>query len=86
MSSIVTICNEMNKRTFYKERQINKTCINFLSKQNIKVPLILDMYENTIYINLYTFSVLLLYYIIMLKVFLKFLKSKLLKLLIVQFL
>ena len=43
MSRISGIINEMNKRTFYKERQINKRCINFLSKQNIKVPLILDM-------------------------------------------
>ena len=35
----------MNKRTFYKERKINKRRIHFLSKQNIKTPLILDMYD-----------------------------------------
>ena len=27
-----------------KKKKINKRCIDFLSKQNIKVPLILDMY------------------------------------------
>ena len=33
----------MNKRTFYKERQINDRSFVFLSKQNIIVPLILDI-------------------------------------------
>ena len=36
--------NEMNKSTFYKERQINKGCFNNLSKLNKKVPSILDTY------------------------------------------
>ena len=35
----------MNKRTFYKERKINNRCFDFLSKQNIIVPLILDINE-----------------------------------------
>ena len=34
MSRISGIFNEMNKRTFLKERKINKRCIDFLSKQN----------------------------------------------------
>ena len=37
--------NDINKRPFYKERRINKRYIHFLSKQNIKAPLILDMYD-----------------------------------------
>ena len=44
MSRISGLRNDMNKRTFYKERRINKRCIHFLRKQNIKPPLILDMY------------------------------------------
>ena len=43
MSRISGLRN-MNKRTFYKEQKINKRSIHFLSKQNIKHPLILDMY------------------------------------------
>ena len=35
----------MNKRTFYKERKINNRSFDFLSKQNIIVPLILDINE-----------------------------------------
>ena len=37
---------DMNKRTFYKERKINNRCFDFLSKQNIVVPLILDIYDS----------------------------------------
>ena len=44
MSRISGLRNDMNKRTFYKERKINKRCIHFSCKQNIKAPLILDMY------------------------------------------
>ena len=44
MSRISELRNDMNKRTFYKERKINKRRIHFLSKQNIKAPLILDIY------------------------------------------
>ena len=44
MSRINGLRNDMNKRTFYKERKINKRRIHFSSKQNIKAPLILDMY------------------------------------------
>ena len=33
----------MNKRTFYKEWKINNRCFDFLSEQNIIVPLILDI-------------------------------------------
>ena len=46
MSRISGLRNDMNKRTFYKERKINKRCIHVLCKQNIKAPLILDMYVN----------------------------------------
>ena len=35
--------NDMNKKTFYKERKINNRCFDFLSKQNKKVPLIMDI-------------------------------------------
>ena len=35
--------NDMNKKTFYKERKINNRCFDFLSKQNKIVPLIMDM-------------------------------------------
>ena len=45
MSRISGLRNDMNKRTFYKKQKINKRRIHFLSKQNIKVPLILDIYE-----------------------------------------
>ena len=45
MSRISGLRNDMNKRTFYKERKINNRCFDFLSKQNIIVPLILDMNE-----------------------------------------
>ena len=34
---------DMNKKTFYKGRKINNRCFDFLSKQNIIVPLILDI-------------------------------------------
>ena len=52
MSRISGLRNDMNKRTFYKERKINNRCFDFLSKQNIIVPLILDMNEiNNIIIN-----------------------------------
>ena len=44
MSRISGLRDDMNKRTFYKEQKINKRRIHFLSKQNIKAPLILDMY------------------------------------------
>ena len=40
---IIEFRNDMNKRTFYKERKFNNRCFDFLSKQNIKVPLILDI-------------------------------------------
>ena len=43
MSRISGLRNDMNKTTFYKERKINNRCFNFLSKQNIIVPLIMDM-------------------------------------------
>ena len=43
----------MNKRTFYKERKINNRCFDFLSKQNIKVPLILDINDNSVILNLF---------------------------------
>ena len=43
MSRISGLRNNMNKRTFYKEQKINNKCFDFLSKQNIKVPLILDV-------------------------------------------
>ena len=36
MSRISGLRNDMNKRTFYKERKINKRCIHFLSKQKYK--------------------------------------------------
>ena len=47
MSRISGLHNDMNKKTFYKERKINKRRIHFLSKQNIKAALILDMYVQT---------------------------------------
>ena len=43
MSRISGLRNDMNKRTFYKERKINNRSFNFLSKQHIIVPLILDI-------------------------------------------
>ena len=43
MSRISGLRNDMNKRTFYKERKINNRSFDFLSKQNIIVPLILDI-------------------------------------------
>ena len=43
MSRISGLRNDMNKRTFYKERKINNRCFDFLSKQNMIVPLILDI-------------------------------------------
>ena len=46
MSRISGLRNDMNKRTFYKKRKINNRCFDFLSKQNIIVPLILDINEN----------------------------------------
>ena len=36
-SKISGLRNDMNKRTFYKERKINNRCFDFLSKQNIIV-------------------------------------------------
>ena len=33
----------MNKKTFYKKRKINNRCLDFLSKQNIIIQLILDI-------------------------------------------
>ena len=47
MSRFSGLRNDNNKRTFYKERKFNKRRIHFLSKQNIKAPLILDMYGKT---------------------------------------
>ena len=44
MSRISGLRNDMNKRFFYMEQRINKRYIHFLRKQNIKAPLILDMY------------------------------------------
>ena len=43
MSRISGLRNDMDKRTFYKERKINNRSFDFLSKQNIIVPLILDI-------------------------------------------
>ena len=43
MSRISGLRNDMNKRTIYKERKINNRCFEFLSEQNIIVPLILDI-------------------------------------------
>ena len=43
MSRISGLRNDMNKRTFYKERKINNRCFDFLSKQNIIVLPILDI-------------------------------------------
>ena len=43
MSRISGLSNAINKRTFYKERKINNRCFDFLSKENIIVPLILDI-------------------------------------------
>ena len=45
MSRISGLRNDMNKRAFYKERKINNGSFDFLSKQNIIVPLILDINE-----------------------------------------
>ena len=36
--------NDMSERIFYKERKINNRSLDFLSKQNIKIPLIITMY------------------------------------------
>ena len=44
MSRIGGIINEMNNRTFIKERQINNRFIDLLNKQRMIVPLILDMH------------------------------------------
>ena len=52
MSRISGLSNDMNKRTFYKERKMNKRRIHFLRKQNIKAPLILDMYGGHMGISL----------------------------------
>ena len=38
--------NDMSERIFYKERKINNRSLDFLSKQNIKIPLIITMYAN----------------------------------------
>ena len=43
MTRVSGLRNDMNKGTFYKERKINNRCFDFLSKQNIIVPLILDI-------------------------------------------
>ena len=43
MSRISGLSNDMNKRIFYKERKNNNRSFDFLSKQNIIVPLILDI-------------------------------------------
>ena len=43
MSRMSGLRNDMNKRTFYKEQKINNRSFDFLSKQNIIVPLILDI-------------------------------------------
>ena len=40
---MIGLRNDMNERTFYKERKINNRCFDSLSKQKIKVPLILDI-------------------------------------------
>ena len=45
MSRISGLRKDMNKRTFCKERKINNRSFDFLSKQNIIVPLILDINE-----------------------------------------
>ena len=45
MSRISGLRNDVNKKTFYKERKINNRCFDFLSKQNIIVPLILNINE-----------------------------------------
>ena len=45
MFRISGLRNDMNKRTFYKERKINNRCFDFLSKQNIIFQLILDINE-----------------------------------------
>ena len=50
MSRISGLRNDMNKRTFYKERRINKR-FHFLSKQSIKAPLILDMYGIALFLR-----------------------------------
>ena len=36
----------MNERTFYKERKFNNRSFDFLSKQNIIVPLMLDINDD----------------------------------------
>ena len=46
MTRMSGLRNDMNKRTFYKERKINNRSFDFLSKQNIIVPLILDINES----------------------------------------
>ena len=45
LSRISGLRNGMNKRTFYNERKMNNRCFDFLSKQDIIVPLILDINE-----------------------------------------
>ena len=46
MPRIGGIINEMNNRTFIKERQINNRFTDLLNKQRTRVALILYMYEN----------------------------------------
>ena len=53
MSRISGLRNDMNE-TFYKERKINNRFFDFLSKQNIIVPLILDIYMHKIQKALFT--------------------------------
>ena len=48
MSRISGLRNDMNKRIFYKERKINNSSFDFLSKQNKIVPLILDINERVL--------------------------------------
>ena len=43
LTTISGLRNDLNIRTFYKERKINNRSFDFLSKQNIIVPLILDI-------------------------------------------
>ena len=50
MSRIGGIINEMNNRTFFKERQINNRFIDLLNKQRI-IALTLDKYEGVISVD-----------------------------------
>ena len=45
MSRISGLRNDMNKRTFYKERKINNRCFDFLSKQNITLLSFFSLHE-----------------------------------------